>query len=91
VEYYNETIASNDKIEVIHINRDRTSEAMTSFMKDFEMPWPAVSYQNRDDFKIAMALYKRAVPQYTLVDGKGEIVANGLSAIKAKVAELAAE
>ena len=88
MEYYNETIAKNDSIDVIHINRDRSPDAMVKFIGDMKMPWPAVLFEKRGDFKIAMDLYRRAVPQYTMVDAEGKILADGLAAVQAKVKEL---
>ena len=88
MEYYNETIAKDDNVDVVHISRDRSPDAMVKFIGDMKMPWPAVRFDKRGDFKIAMDLYRRAVPQYTLIDAEGNVLADGLPAVQAKVAEL---
>ncbi|MEZ5301122.1 MAG: thioredoxin-like domain-containing protein [Verrucomicrobiales bacterium] len=88
VEYYNETIAKNDKVELIWMNRDRDEGAMEGFIKEFGMPWPVVEFKSKDDIKPFMAIKKNFVPQYALVDRNGDVVAEDLASAKAKIAEL---
>lgn len=88
MEYYNESIASNKEVEVIHYNLDQSEKAMDNFMVDFEFPWPAIAYSKRERVKIANEVKENFVPCYVLVDAQGEVVAKGMSAAKKKIAEL---
>jgi hypothetical protein len=88
VEYYNESIAKNKSVEMVWITRDRDEGAMEKWLKAEKMPWPTVKFRSVDKVDKLMTHYKNSVPGYFLVDANNELVASGLSAAKAKIAEL---
>lgn len=89
MEFYKETIAPARNIELIYMSRDSSEDAMEEFMAEFEMPWPAMDFDKREKFDLAMELYGNAVPFYVLVDAHGEVLAKGAAQTKAKAKELA--
>ncbi len=90
MEYYNETIAPAKNIEVIHVNFDRSEKDMASFMEAFKMPWPAIDFDKIEKVETVAKFDSNAVPNYVLVSAQGELVAKGMGAAKAKIAELLA-
>ena len=77
---YNASIKGNDKVELILMSADRTDQKALDWSKKESFPWPQVMAKNVSrDFNF-MQYRSRYVPQYLLIDNKGEKVAEGLAA-----------
>ena len=44
VEYYNRVAPTHPEFEIIFISNDRSAPAMEAYMRDMQMPWPAVHF-----------------------------------------------
>jgi len=88
VELYNDKLAKAPNIELIHISSDDDEDGMLSFVTDHQMKFPVVGKKDRDKLDIIKPLSPRGIPNYKLVDAKGELIAEGQAA-KDKAAEIA--
>ena len=87
MESYNEKIAGNDKVELIHFTYDESDEEALKWAKKEKFPWPTIL----KDKQKATDLEKFAgnfVPEYLLVSKDGEVVVKGKDECFAKIAEL---
>lgn len=81
---FNEKIATNDKVEFIHFSLDRSPDAALAWAKKEKFPWIHILPAKHD----ASGLKKYAknfVPYYMMIDGEGNIVAEGKQAIFDKI------
>ncbi len=88
MEKYNASIASNPKVEMIHVSRDQADDAAQDWAAAEGFPWLTVLPGDVERSDLLQFRTRNAVPFYTMVDKDGNEVANGSGAIFAKVAEL---
>lgn len=86
MEDYNKDVATNDKVEMVHISRDRDDKAALKWAQDSKLPWPTI--MAGDAKAPLMEHYGNAVPGFVLVDREGKKVAAGKGAIWAKLKSL---
>ncbi|QQL44933.1 TlpA family protein disulfide reductase [Sulfuriroseicoccus oceanibius] len=87
METYAKTIATNDKVEMVHLSADRNAKAATTWAAKEKFPWPTVLPEKVK----ATGLEKYAagyVPDYILVDKEGKELARKSGAVFAKLKEL---
>jgi nucleoredoxin len=80
VSYYNRVAAAHPEFEILFVSDDKDAAAMENYMRDDQMPWPALSFD-----KIAgnAALRKYAgsgIPCLVVVDDSGKVVFDSYSA-----------
>jgi hypothetical protein len=85
VKSYETDVASNEKVELIHISRDDDEGAALDWARKEGFPWPTLSKQDASKEKILMQHYGGAVPTYVLIDKDGNKLATGKSEIWAKL------
>ena len=87
---YNEDIASNSKVELIHLSRDRDEDSATAWAKKENMPWPTILKEDSDSKQLVAPYFSGSmpVPSYVLVDQTGKEVARGKAAAFAKIKEM---
>jgi hypothetical protein len=88
VEKYNEKVAENPKVEMIHISRDREKDAAQDWAAAEGFPWLTILPDDAERSGLLEYRTKSVVPFYALVDANGEELATGSSAIFNKIAEL---
>jgi nucleoredoxin len=74
VAYYNKNAATHPEFEIVFVSNDKSAPAMEGYMRDDQMPWPAVSFD-----KVAgnAALNKYAgsgIPCLVIVDENGKVI-----------------
>ena len=89
MEKYKESIANNPKVEFIHVSVDQEDDAAEEWAAKEGFPWLSVLPKDVERSDLLQFQKVRSVPHYTMVDASGKEVANGSSAVFAKVAELA--
>ena len=45
VDYYNRVAALHPEFEIVFVSADRSGPAMEAYMRDMQMPWPAVKFE----------------------------------------------
>ena len=76
VSFYNSLRDQHGKdFEVIFVSRDRSSDAMETYMQEAEMPWPALNHSQAR--KSDLGRYAGpGIPCLVLVDRKGNVIAD---------------
>lgn len=85
---YNDDIASNEKVELIHISRDSDDKAAEGWAEENKFPWPTLMKDDAERSELLMSFYGGGVPTYVMIDREGNKVASGKGAIWAKLKDL---
>ncbi|HEX8678368.1 MAG TPA: thioredoxin-like domain-containing protein, partial [Chthoniobacterales bacterium] len=76
VEFYNRVAAAHPEFEIVFVSNDRSGAAMESYMRDMQMPWPAISFAKIEQ-KLDLNKYAGdGIPCLVLIDASGKVVAN---------------
>ena len=84
---YNDKIAGNEKVEMIHISRDRDEDAAEAWAAKEKFPWLTVLPDDAGDTGLNDYRTANYVPFYVWVDKDGEAMGTG-SAVLEKAVEL---
>jgi nucleoredoxin len=77
VSWYKQQKPSLDKFDVIFVSRDRTKEDMLNYMKQDDMPWPALSFIKANQHNSPLEKYAgNAIPCLVLIDGEGKVISD---------------
>lgn len=71
--------AEKGNLEVVFFSLDRSSEEMYEYMQVYEMEWPAVPYERRQDSGLAEKYNVSGIPRLLALDGDGEVVKDSIS------------
>jgi thiol-disulfide isomerase/thioredoxin len=66
-----------DQFEFLMVSRDHSKEAMHSYMKDYEMPWPAIPYEKIKQSGLSKKYNVRGIPHLIVLDASGELITRG--------------
>ena len=76
VEFYNRVAAQHPEFELIFVSDDRSAPEMQNYMREANMPWPAIDYQKLAG-KAALKKYAGAsIPCLVLVDASGKVLSD---------------
>ena len=76
VKYYGAMAPKHPEFELVFVSRDKTPFGMETYMRDTNMPWPALDYQ-KIAAKPGLNHYGgSSIPALVLVDGSGRIIAD---------------
>lgn len=76
VEYYNRVAPQHPEFELIFVSNDRSPFGFQTYMKDTQMPWPAIDYQKVND-KTSITKYAGGgIPDLVLLDASGRILSD---------------
>ncbi len=76
VEYYKRIIATHPEFEIIFISADRSAPAMEKYMKDMQMPWPAVKFEKIEEKQALRRYAGPGIPCLVVVDAQGRVVSD---------------
>jgi nucleoredoxin len=79
VAYYNKNAAAHPDFEIVFVSYDKSASAMESYMRDDQMPWPALSF---DKVAANDALKKYAgsgIPCLVIVDENGKVISDSFA------------
>lgn len=76
VEYYNRIASLHPEFEIIFVSADRSPFAMETYMRETQMPWPAIDYQKVAGNSAIRKYAGEAIPCLVLVDGSGKVIAD---------------
>lgn len=97
ISFYNENPGSKKTFEVIFMSRDNSEGDMEDYMKEDQMPWPAVRYRDADRIDEITKYRGNGIPCLVLVDRQGKVIADsyvngqymGPTSVMEKMGELA--
>jgi nucleoredoxin len=76
VEFYNRVAAQHPEFELIFVSSDRSAPEMQNYMREANMPWPAIDYQKLAG-KAALRQYGgAAIPCLVLVNATGKVLSD---------------
>lgn len=76
VEYVNAISKDNPKVTFVLVSNDEKDADMLKYMKEEKMPFAAVPMKAMQDSGVLMCYVKGAIPQLTIVDRYGKIIAD---------------
>ncbi|MFN2509800.1 MAG: thioredoxin-like domain-containing protein, partial [Chthoniobacterales bacterium] len=76
VEYYNRVAAAHPEFEIIFVSGDRSGPAMETYMRDAQMPWPAVKYEKIAEKEALRKYAGEGIPCLVLVDATGKVISD---------------
>jgi nucleoredoxin len=76
VRYYNEMAAKHPEFDLIFVSRDKSPFGMEGYMRDANMPWPAIDYQKLAEKDGILKYQGDGIPDLVLVDGSGKVLAD---------------
>ena len=75
MEKYNEMVAENPKVEMIHISRDREEDAAENWAAAEGFPWLTILPDDTERSGLMEYRTRNSVPFYTMVDASGKELA----------------
>jgi nucleoredoxin len=75
VSWYNQMKRTTDDFELIFVSRDRDAGAMQSYMLEDRMPWPAISF-NRKENNPLLKYSGRGIPNLVVLSNNGSVLSN---------------
>jgi nucleoredoxin len=82
VAYYNRVAPQHPEFEIIFCSADRSADAMQQYMRETNMPWPAIEYQKLAGKEAIRKYAGKGIPDLVLVDEAGKIVSNSYAGEK---------
>lgn len=76
VEYYNRVAPQHPEFEIVFYSFDKSAGAMEAYMRETNMPWPAIDYQKLADKEVLKKNAGDAIPSLVLVDETGKVISS---------------
>lgn len=76
VDYYRRVAPTRPEFEIVFVSVDRSAPAMEAYMRDFQMPWPAISYEKTVTHPTIMKYAGSGIPCLVIVDAQGKVVSD---------------
>jgi thiol-disulfide isomerase/thioredoxin len=74
VAYYNKVAAAHPEFEVLFVSNDKSAGAMEGYMRDDQMPWPALSYDKVAGNAALNKYFGSSIPCLVVVDENGKVI-----------------
>ena len=74
VAYYNKIAATHPEFEVLFVSNDKSASAMEGYMRDDQMPWPAVNYDKVAGNTALLKYFGGSIPCLVVVDENGKVI-----------------
>ena len=74
VAFYNKNAAVHPEFEVLFVSNDKSAAAMQGYMREMQMPWPAVSFDKIAGKEGLLKYAGSGIPCLVVVDTNGKVV-----------------
>ena len=74
VEYYNRVAPQHPEFEIVLFSFDKSAAAMEAYMRETNMPWPAIDYDKLPQKEMLKKNAGEGIPSLVLVDGSGKVL-----------------
>ena len=74
VAYYNSIAPAHPEFEILFVSADKNPTAMESYMRDFQMPWPALSFDKVMGNEALRKYAGSGIPCLVVVDETGRVM-----------------
>ena len=75
VRWYKRNKSKNPNFELIFVSSDRSEDEMAKYMKDDDMPWPALAFDKKGSSPLAKFAGK-GIPCLVLIDESGKVLSH---------------
>jgi len=79
VAYYNQIAHDHPEFEIIFVSVDKSADAMATYMRDDNMPWPAVEYSKLANVPTLLKYVGSGIPDLVIVDAHGKVLADSFA------------
>jgi nucleoredoxin len=79
VDYYKRVAPEHPEFEVVFYSRDRSLFAMEKYMREQNMPWPAIDYSKLKEKEVLAKNAGSGIPSLVLVDSTGKVISSSQS------------
>lgn len=76
VDDYQRVQSQHPEFDIIFVSFDRSRFNWETYMRDAQMPWPAIDFDQLGQFGALKELGGESIPSLVVVDGTGHLVAN---------------
>ena len=76
VEYYNRIAPQHPEFEIIFFSLDKSAAKMEAYMREMNMPWPALDYQKLAEKEVLKKNAGSGIPSLVLVDQSGKVLSS---------------
>lgn len=82
VAYYNNVAAQHPEFELIFVSSDKSPFAMETYMREMNMPWPAIDFQRVAGKEGVKKYAGSGIPDLVLLDANGRIISDSFEGKK---------
>ena len=76
VDYYNRVALQHPEFEIIFVSSDKSPSAMETYMREANMPWPAIDFQKLAGKDAIKKYAGSGIPCLVLVDATGNVISD---------------
>jgi nucleoredoxin len=76
VEYYNRVVAEHPEFEIVFYSHDRSPADFESYMREANMPWPAIDFAKLKGKRPLTKNAGNGIPSLVLVDAGGNVISS---------------
>ncbi len=76
VDFYGEMREKHPDFEIILVSRDSSPSNMEGYMRDFNIPWPAVRHNRINQMDLLKKYSGSGIPNLVFIDGGGEVLSS---------------
>lgn len=74
--------SNKNEFEVVVVSADKSLQSQLDYMKNKQMPWPAVKFDSPDTEKLSRMFGARSIPFLVILDAEGNLVStNGVQEV----------
>lgn len=76
VEFYNRVAPQHPEFEIVFVSDDRSPAAMETYMRDAQMPWPAIDFAKLPGKQALKKYAGDGIPCLVLLDASGKVISD---------------
>ena len=76
VDYYNRVATQHPEFEIVFVSFDKSQFAMETYMREANMPWPAIDFQKLQGKDAIRKYAGDGIPCLVLVDATGKVISS---------------
>ncbi len=76
VAYYNAVAAAHPEFEIVFVSKDKSASVMERYMRDDQMPWPALSFDKVAGNEALRKYFGDSIPCLVIVDENGKVISD---------------
>lgn len=74
VAFYNRIVATHSDFEILFVSNDKSAGAMQNYMREDQMPWPALNYDKVAGNAALNKYFGGSIPCLVVVDENGKVI-----------------